>query len=76
MALGHGETGAQTALPIWIDIMKAWIGERTERPAFAQPGNVIVVTVDKATGTQIEAGTPNGIPEVFISGTQPGAAVR
>jgi penicillin-binding protein 1A len=29
-----GETGASAALPIWIDIMKAWIGDRTPpRPA-------------------------------------------
>ncbi|MBL8140784.1 MAG: PBP1A family penicillin-binding protein [Acidobacteria bacterium] len=74
--LGHGETGGQTALPIWMDIMRAWIGKRTEKPSFAQPGNVIVVSVDKATGAQTDAGTPNAIPEVFISGTQPGAAVR
>ncbi|MBL8999425.1 MAG: penicillin-binding protein, partial [Gemmatimonadetes bacterium] len=71
--LGHGETGGQTALPIWMDIMRAWIGKRTEKPSFAQPGNVIVVSVDKATGAQTDAGTPNAIPEVFISGTQPGA---
>jgi len=71
--LGHGETGAQTALPIWMDIMKAWIGDRKEKPAFAQPGNVVVVAVDKATGTETDAAAPNAIPEVFISGTQPGA---
>ncbi len=74
--LGNGETGSQTALPIWMDIMKAWIGTRNEKPSFAQPGNVLFVSVDKVTGSQTDATSPDAIPEVFISGTQPGAAVR
>ena len=74
--LGSGETGSQTALPIWMDIMKAWIGSRDEKPSFAQPGNVLFVAVDKSSGAQTEETSPEAITEVFISGTQPGAAVR
>ena len=33
--LGPGESGATAALPIWMDIMKAWIGDRKETPEFA-----------------------------------------
>ena len=29
---GQGMTGAEAALPIWMDIMKAWIGDRKEPP--------------------------------------------
>ena len=29
---GTTQTGAEAALPIWIDIMKAWIGDRKEPP--------------------------------------------
>ena len=70
--LGPSETGAVAALPIWIDFMKAWIGDRKEKPEFPQPGNVLFVSVDPSTGTEADPATSNTIKEVFISGTQPG----
>ena len=73
-SLGSGETGASAALPIWIDFMKAWIGDRTEKPEFPQPGNVLFVDVDPSTGAEVDPAAGNAIKEVFISGTQPGAA--
>jgi penicillin-binding protein 1A len=73
--LGPSETGSAAALPIWMDVMRAWIGTRTERPAFAPPGNVVLVAVDPATGSPAAAGAPGTIPEVFISGTQPDAGI-
>ena len=60
--LGRGETGAQAALPIWIDFMRAYIdarGDRDNPPAFEAPGNIVFATL------------PNGATEVFINGTQP-----
>ena len=48
--IGHGETGAEAALPIWIDIMKAWIGDRKEPPTFEPPGNIVFMSVDRLTG--------------------------
>jgi penicillin-binding protein 1A len=60
--LGSGETGAQAALPIWIDYMRAYIDRRASRkspPRFEAPGNIIFVTL------------PNGVTEAFINGTQP-----
>jgi penicillin-binding protein 1A len=60
--LGSGETGAQAALPIWIDFMRAYIDKRADRtrpPAFEAPGNIVFVTL------------PSGITEAFINGTQP-----
>jgi penicillin-binding protein 1A len=42
--LGPNETGAVAALPIWMDVMRAWIGDRTEPPSFSRPGNVVVVS--------------------------------
>ena len=60
--LGRGETGAQAALPIWMDFMKAFIEARADRgnpPEFEAPGNIVFATLD------------NGINEAFISGTQP-----
>jgi penicillin-binding protein 1A len=60
--IGTNQTGAVAALPIWQEIMKAWIDRqrpaRAEAPVFERPGNI--VTVQTARG-----------PEVFIAGTQP-----
>jgi penicillin-binding protein 1A len=60
--LGRGETGAQAALPIWMDIMKAYLDKNADRkmpPDFDAPGNIVFVTLD------------NGKVEAYINGTQP-----
>jgi penicillin-binding protein 1A len=60
--LGNGETGAQAALPIWMDFMRVYIDKRADRkspPKFEAPGNIVFVTL------------PSGITEAFINGTQP-----
>ncbi len=74
--IGHNQTGAEAALPIWIDVMKAWIGDRKEPPAFDPPGNIVFVSVDKGSGNPTDPGTPGAISEVFIAGTQPGSGFR
>ena len=70
-SLGRGETGTTAALPIWIDVMKARLElrGRDSRPEFAAPGNIVVVSVDKASG--VPSAGENTISETFISGTQP-----
>ena len=72
--LGSGETGAQAALPIWMDVMKAYIARRgrEKTPEFAPPGNIVFLAVDKSTGAPAADAT-QAINEAFISGTQPGA---
>ena len=74
--LGPGESGAQAALPIWIDIMKSYIGDRKDKPEFAPPGNIVFLSVDKSNGAQVDPSTPGAISEAFISGTQPGGAFK
>jgi len=69
--IGRNMTGAEAALPIWIDVMKAWIGDRKEPPKFEAPGNIVFVSVDN-TGASTDAATPGAISEAFIAGTQPG----
>ena len=71
--IGSNMTGAEAALPIWMDIMKAWIGDRKEPPQFASPSNIVFVTVDKGSGDPAVEGAPGAIPEAFIAGTQPGS---
>jgi penicillin-binding protein 1A len=60
--LGKDETGANAALPIWMDVMRAYIDKRATRqhpPDFAAPENIVFVTL------------PSGVTEAFINGTQP-----
>ena len=70
--IGYNQTGSEAALPIWIDIMRAWIGDRKEAPKFEPPGNIVFVSVERGTGNPEPDGTPGSINEAFISGTQPG----
>ena len=75
--LGSGETGAVAALPIWIDVMKAYIAQRKRDnpPSFQAPGNIVFVSVDKGNGAPSSA--DDAITDAFIAGTQPvGAPVR
>ena len=59
--IGNNATGTEAALPVWMEIMKAWIGDRKEPPSFQPPGNIVFVSTD------------TGVSEAFISGTEPGA---
>jgi penicillin-binding protein 1A len=74
--MGPAGTGADSALPIWMDIMKAWIATRKDTPAFEPPGNIVFVSVDRGSGNPALEGTPGAIQESFISGTQPGSGFR
>ena len=71
--IGNGETGTTAALPIWIDIMRAYLEgrDRTTPPTFDAPGNIVFVPVDRYTGQPVEDGTSQAIVEAFITGTQP-----
>ena len=59
--IGRDITGGDAALPIWIEIMKTWIGDRKEAPKFQPPGNIVFVTAE------------NGASEAYIAGTEPGS---
>ena len=72
-SLGRGETGTTAALPIWLDVMKARLElrGREPRPEFPATGNIVLVSVDKATGAPSVG--EDTISETFIAGTQPTA---
>ncbi len=74
--MGPAGTGSDQAVPIWMDVMKAWIGTRTEPPTFEAPGNIVFVSVDRGSGNAALDGTPGAITESFIAGTQPGSGFR
>ncbi len=72
VTLGNGEEGARLALPIWIDFMRAHIGEREESAGFVPPENIIFASVDPLTGKIKDQSTGQSIREAFIAGTAPG----
>ena len=69
--IGNDMTGGEAALPIWMDVMKAWIGERKDPPKFDPPGNIVFVSVEKGSGNPTGEDAPGAISEAFIAGTQP-----
>jgi penicillin-binding protein 1B len=65
-----GLSGAQAALPIWVDFMKAAMAGRPSQ-AFQAPPGIVEVEVDPASGDIAHAGCPTRRMEVFIEGTEP-----
>jgi penicillin-binding protein 1A len=72
MALGWGESGAQTALPAWVSFMKA-AHEGHPVTEFPRPSGIVVVSVDPATGLLAYPGQTNAVDEEFLEGTAPTA---
>jgi len=75
--LGRAETGAQAALPIWMDVMEAYLAEqdREALPRFEPPSNIVFVA-DPATDPFAHSPLPGKVPpeelgEAFIAGTEP-----
>ncbi|MCS6799377.1 MAG: PBP1A family penicillin-binding protein [Myxococcota bacterium] len=70
--LGRRESGARSALPIWI----AWMqGAHNGRPVtdFPVPAGIQVARVDPSSGLLAPVGAPGSIEEVFLEGTAPTA---
>ena len=73
--MGNREEGARVALPIWIDFMKAYVGDRGEtQPEFDPPTNIVFASVDRDSGEPVAPGSRGSIQEAFIAGTEPGTA--
>lgn len=72
LSLGHGETGGDAALPIWLDFMKE---ATADRPAvdFDVPDGVTVLAIDPQKGTLRDPKDPSGRLEAFIVGMEPSA---
>ena len=72
-SLGRGETGASTALPIWMEFMgPALKGMRNSRPT--EPPGLVTVRIAPDTGRLARAGDANAIFETFRVGEVPAAA--
>ena len=68
--LGHGEQGARSALPIWVDVMAGTLKGVPPSP-FSQPAAVEVRKIDPATGLLAQPNATNAIEEVFLPGSAP-----
>ncbi len=68
--LGNRESGARSALPIWIDVMRAALANRS--PAgFPVPSGIVTARIDPATGLLAYPNQADAIDEVFLEGTAP-----
>ncbi len=63
-------TGAQAALPIWVQFMKKAL-QNLPAEDFSSPQGVMVVMIDPLTGQRATEDCPAGIPEKFVAGTEP-----
>lgn len=70
--LGHGESGAKAAMPIWSDYMQKAV--KLRKPGkFISPSGVIAVKINRRTGKIAQAEKPEETStEYFVKGTEPG----
>jgi penicillin-binding protein 1A len=70
--LGHGETGAHAALPIWVDYMRKALDGRPIRD-FAAPANdkIVWARIDKDTGLLASTDSSSTIFQSFVAGSEP-----
>ena len=71
-SLGRGETGASTALPMWIDFMGPAL-EGFPPSRLEQPPGLVTVRISADTGRLARAGEPGAIFETFRVGHAPTA---
>ncbi len=68
--LGRRESGASSALPIWIDFMRRVLQDFPEKPEFI-PENITTRFINRNTGKLASAEDPDGYSEYFLVGTEP-----
>jgi len=70
LPLGYGESGAATALPIWIGFMKA---AHAGRPAvdFPRPKGIVLVQIDPVSGLLAAPDQADALEEEYLDGTAP-----
>ena len=74
-SVGRGETGGKSALPIWLETMKAVSTGAPKR--FVPPASVSVRTIDAASGLLAPTGSAadgydgKTLEEYFLEGTEP-----
>jgi len=65
-----GLSGAQAALPIWTEFMKAALAGHPN-VAFTVPEGITFAEIDRDTGKLAQPGCPRTFSESFLTGTEP-----
>ncbi len=68
--LGNKEGGGRSALPIWIDVMKAAHGKAPAED-FPMPSGISMARIDPDSGKLAFDGQENAVEEFFLDGTLP-----
>jgi penicillin-binding protein 1A len=68
--LGPRESGANSALPVWMEFMKVALKD-TPAVDFPVPAGVEMAKIDPKSGKLAYDGQPDAIDEVFLEGTVP-----
>ncbi len=69
VSLGRGETGGRTALPVWIDFMRAALAGVPEKP-LPVPETMVRITINSETGKPTTPDDPEAMEEYFVEGTE------
>lgn len=69
-SLGQGEVGGDTALPIWVDYMKA-AHQNLPVQDFAVPPGIVFANIDNQTGNLASSSSSQIVRQAFIQGTEP-----
>ncbi|HEY4490690.1 MAG TPA: penicillin-binding transpeptidase domain-containing protein, partial [Acidobacteriota bacterium] len=69
-SLGKRETGAEAALPVWIEFMQTVLKDKPVEQ-FQATGNILTVAIDRLTGLRATPDCTDVILESFVAGTEP-----
>jgi len=72
-SLGHGETGAQSALPIWINFMGPAL-RGVPQTGWTMPAGIVTMKIDPATGARLSATIVDELLGDILSDKTPGMA--
>ncbi len=67
--LGEGETGARTALPIWLNVMQMATHQQPTQ-YFDLPDDVVKIRMDPVSGKLVSGEDPSGVDALFVRGTE------
>ena len=69
-SLGKKETGAEAALPIWIDFMETVLKDKPVEE-FQATSNIVTIAIDRHSGLRATPDCTDVILESFVAGTEP-----
>ncbi|MEM1414098.1 MAG: PBP1A family penicillin-binding protein [Myxococcota bacterium] len=74
-SLGRRESGGRTALPIWVEAVRAAVADRPAAP-FPEPSGIVRARIDPASGLLAYEGQEDAVEEIFLDGTVPTETAR